>query len=172
MRQLTLLVMIVGLISFGCDSADVANVEGRETKTGDSASLIAVIDGFHNSFKSKNLGDMNAHFAEDGLFVGTDPGEFWTRKQLNDYLEVAFRGDTSNKKYSVTKREIEMNSNKTSAVVIDQFTLDFSPQMPIRSVVFADYVNDKWIIRMLSWNFIANNSDVDRLNETLRQGVR
>jgi hypothetical protein len=126
-----------------------------------------VIDGLHNGFKAKSLEEMNKYFDDNGMFIGTDPNEFWTKQQLNDYLNLSFK-DTTNYRYSITKRVVEMGNDGTSGVVVDQFVLPFSPHLPIRSVAYAEYGNGKWGIKMFSWNFIANNADVDKLNKVVQ----
>lgn len=134
----------------------------------DSIVLVAVIDSLHTAFKAKSIDRMNTFFAEDGLFLGTDPAEFWTREALNSYLRPSFERDSMPSAYTVSKRAIKMTADRSAAVVIDQFTLPFSPHLPVRSIAFAEFSENKWRIKMFSWNFIANNADVDKLNNTLK----
>lgn len=169
MRLLYLLAL--GLMFTACNDMDDDNGETTTTnpnRGGDSTSLVAVIDSLHAAFKAKSLEQMNAHFAEQGTFVGTDPNEFWTRQQLNDYLSVAFKSTTESYNYTVSKRVTRLSDNGKSGIVIDQFTLPFSPNLPIRSIAYAEHRNGKWSIKMFSWNFIANNSDVDKLNAAIK----
>ena len=171
MRVIHFLVLVVLLAA--CNDSDENNSSASNTsdrKGGDSASLVGVIDGLHTAFKAKSLEQMNNHFAADGMFVGTDPNEFWTRQQLNDYLNLAFK-DTTIYRYTISKRVVELGADGNSGVVIDQFTLPFSPHLPIRSIAYAENENGKWSIKMFSWNFIANNDDVDKLNKVVQPPV-
>jgi hypothetical protein len=134
----------------------------------DSIALVAVIDSLHNAFKEKSIDRMNNFFAEDGLFIGTDPAEFWTREGLNSYLQPSFQKDSMPSAYTVSKRAIKMTADREAAVVVDQFALPFSPKLPVRSIAFAEYSGSRWQIKMFSWSFVANNADVDKLNNTLK----
>ena len=134
----------------------------------DSASLVAVIDSLHTAFKAKSIDRMNLYFSEEGTFIGTDPNEFWSREQLNAYLTPSFSRDSTPSAYTVSKRAVEMSSDRKTAVVIDQFALPFSPKLPVRAIAFAEQQDGRWTIKMFSWSFIANNDDVNKLNDALK----
>lgn len=173
MRSLILLLLCtISFLFFACNNDEkgdtVAAAVVDSSYVADSVSLTAVIDSLHIAFKEKSIERMNQYFDEGGLFLGTDPTEFWTRDGLNKYLTPSFEADSMPSAYTVSKRAITMSGDRKSAVVIDQFSLPFSPKLPVRAIAFAEFVNNKWTIKMFSWNFIANNDDVKKLNDVLK----
>lgn len=173
MRLISFLFLLVSAAIFGCgegnqdaQTAIAAPVDSGYVR--DSTALTAVIDSLHTAFKAKSIDRMNLYFSEDGTFIGTDPNEFWTREQLNAYLTPSFSRDSTPSAYTVSKRAVEMSSDRKTAVVIDQFALPFSPNLPVRAIAFAEQQSGKWTIKMFSWSFIANNDDVNKLNDALK----
>ncbi|MEP6260357.1 MAG: nuclear transport factor 2 family protein [Gillisia sp.] len=60
----------------------------------DSISL--VMDNYYEAYNSKDLETYSNLLAEDGLFCGTDPGEFWNKKDVVDMVRQQFADTTFN----------------------------------------------------------------------------
>ena len=51
---------------------------------------IKTLDQFHQAAAQANFDKYFEGFAEDGVFMGTDGSERWTKRQFQDYVKVYF----------------------------------------------------------------------------------
>lgn len=58
--------------------------------SGDEAAVRAVLDDFHAAAAAADGARYFAHFAPDGVFVGTDATERWTVEEFRAYAEPHF----------------------------------------------------------------------------------
>src|SRR5438105_3305938 len=49
-----------------------------------SKAVAELFDGFNSSFKNKDISAMGNVLSDDGLYLGTDPGEYWNKQQVID----------------------------------------------------------------------------------------
>jgi hypothetical protein len=71
----------------------------------DTVEVASVLDDFHQAASAADFDRYFGHFAADGVFLGTDPGERWTVAEFQDYARPYFeagRGWT----YRPTERHI------------------------------------------------------------------
>lgn len=134
----------------------------------EKAAISALFDKFSTAFKGKDTFTLIASLTEDVLACGTDPAEFWDKKQISDGWTQAF-ADTSLKiDYSIDKREIRLSSDGNSALVIEQFVMKaISQKMPVRMINHVVKKGEAWMIDFISWNFIPRNEDIGKLNKAL-----
>jgi uncharacterized protein (TIGR02246 family) len=132
------------------------------------ASVNTLMDKYLNAFTMKDAKTMPTLLAEDGLFCGTDPSEFWDKKALSDMWNQMAADTVNDYHYSVDKREIRVAKDGNSAVVIEQFTMPLlSQKIPIRTIYHIVKEKDKWLIDFLCFNFIPKNEDIPKLNKAL-----
>jgi len=132
------------------------------------ASITALLDKYNTAFKAKDTNTLIALLTSDALACGTDPSEFWNKKQITDGWTQAF-ADTSLKiNYSIDKREIRLALDGNSALVVEQYIMSaLSSKIPIRSIYHTVKVDENWMLDFISWNFIPKNEDISRLNKAL-----
>jgi len=130
--------------------------------------ISALFDNFHSAFKAKDTNTLIATLTDDALTCGTDPSEFWDKKQISDGWTQAF-ADTSLKiNYSIDKREIRVAADGNSALVVEQFVMSaLFPNIPVRIISHAIKGGENWMIDFVSWNLIPKNEDLDKLNKAL-----
>ena len=166
MKKLSFLVLVVSFIS--CDHFKAATSAGS---TYDSVAVKKDIsnafDSMHMAFKSRNLNNMMSYLADDGRYLGTDPGEIWTKQQLGENVSKMMT-DSTKIEYTINDRKIWPDDDGKSAIVVEQFLYNsLSSKIQIRGVARADYKDNRWLIDFYSWNFIPKNEDIPKLNEAL-----
>ena len=138
------------------------NIEAEEV------AIAALFDGFHTAFMGKDFTTLAEFITEDALSCGTDPLEFWNKKDITDLWEQSFTDTTFIIDYSISKQEIRVAADGNSAIVVQQYIMPFlSSKIPIRSVYNAVKTDDAWMIDFISWNFIPKNEDIWKLNKAL-----
>jgi len=83
-------------------------------QTPDTSAVSRVLDRFHVAASDADGERYFALFAEDGVFIGTDPGERWTVSEFRDYARPYFergRGWT----YVPTERHIRLSEDENTA---------------------------------------------------------
>ncbi|MHC5027317.1 MAG: nuclear transport factor 2 family protein [Planctomycetota bacterium] len=79
-------VMVVVLMSSACAGPQ----RGKVVETDDVAAVGAVLDAFHAAAARADGDAYFACMASDGVFIGTDPGERWTRAEFEAYCRPYF----------------------------------------------------------------------------------
>jgi len=132
------------------------------------AAISALFDKYNSAFKAKDTNTLLAALTDDVLGCGTDPLEFWNKKQISDGWTQYF-ADTSLKiTYSIDRREIRVAADGNSALVVEQYVMSvMSPNIPIRSIYHAVKAGENWMLDFISWNFIPKNEDIVKLNKAL-----
>jgi hypothetical protein len=137
----------------------------------DPASVMQSIDSLMQrnlkSWNSKEPGTMNNLLADNGLFCGTDPGEFWDKQTLLKMWDQMI-SDSIDYSYSVSKREVKVAPDGKSAIVVEQFILPaFSPDIPERAIYHVVKIGNGWKFDFISWNFIPKNEDLAKLSKAV-----
>jgi ketosteroid isomerase-like protein len=134
----------------------------------EKASISALLDKYNSAFKAKDLNSILTTLSSDVLVCGTDPSEFWDKKQIIDMWTQAFADTSLKLNFSIDRREIRLVADGNSALVVDQYVMSFlSPKIPIRSVYHLVKVDEKWMLDYISWNLIPKNEDIPKLNKAL-----
>lgn len=132
------------------------------------AELIVFLDDYNMAYKAMDVNKMTSFCTDNALFLGTDPSEFWNKKQITDYMS---QGDSTMKlEFVVDKREIRVAADGNSAIVVEQFTLPIiSTKMAVRCIDNVVRVGDGWKFDLLSWNVVVRNEDIPKLNAALEE---
>jgi ketosteroid isomerase-like protein len=130
--------------------------------------ISALFDKYNSAFNAKDLNTLTVVLTDDVLCCGTDPSEFWNKKQMSDGWAQAF-ADTSLKiNYSIDRRDIRVAADGNSALVVEQYVMKaISSKIPVRSIYHAVKAGENWMIDFISWNFIPKNEDIVKLNKAL-----
>ena len=156
---------IILLLLFGCQP---------KTKT-EPVDLTAVknavntqLDNFHQVWKAKDIDAIRTLLADDGLYCGTDPGEFWDKENLLKISARMFADESLVADYSIDKREIRVAADGNSATSLEQFTWNqLSQKIPLRFICHFVKIGDDWKIDFNSVSFIPKNADISKLNKAL-----
>ena len=162
-----LIIIIISYTSCNSDSSNDEAITSADTSTTfPRAAIIKVLDSMHQGFRTKNFKLMESFLTEDGLYLGTDPSEIWSKKQLSQYLGNV--KDTSNNNYNILSRTILLGKNSNTAMAIEQYYLStMSDKIMVRSISKLVHRDNNWKISFFSWNFIPRNEDIKKLNAAL-----
>jgi len=143
-----------------------------KTQTVDKAAAkVAVNDLMENyltAWNGEDVKTLTSLIADDGMFCGTDPGEIMDKKTISDAWTQAFADTSFNYTFTVDKREIRMESDGNSAIVMEQHVANpYTPKIPWRLVCRAVKTADGWKIDFISWSLIPKNEDIGKLNKAL-----
>lgn len=165
MKKINYLFLVAVMVITACQSkVSTKSVDLLAVKD----SVNALMDMNLKAIHSKDAKAMIELLAEDGLFCGTDPSEYWDKKALSDLWMQMVADTTTDYHYTVDKREIRVAKDGNSAVVIEQFVMTpLSQKIPIRTTYYVIKVGDKWMIDFISWAFIPKNEDIIKLNKAL-----
>ncbi|CAN5332797.1 hypothetical protein BH09BAC2_BH09BAC2_07820 [soil metagenome] len=162
------LIATTGFVLFSCKTKTTTIVaEGKADSAVAKQHVAAVLDSMHEAFKKHHLNTMTSFLGNEGYYLGTDPNELWTKKQLSDYL-YDHQKDTTPMLYTINRRDILLDSpGFKSALAVEQYFLPMSKKVMVRSISRLKEVNGKWLINFYSWNLIPANADVDKINKAL-----
>ena len=167
MNKLYVLVLVISIASCDHFKAVTSNNATAYDTVGVKKDINNAFDSMHLSFKSRNFNNMLSYLADDGTYLGTDPGEIWTKQKLGEYLSKAIT-DSTKMDYTIANRMIMPDEDGRSAIVVEQFYITaMSNKMQVRTVSRADYKNNRWLIDFYSWNFIPKNEDIPKINAAL-----
>jgi|SRR5512133_312610 hypothetical protein len=169
MKKTFIFLFVVALFLCACQPKPEPKTVNAEAE---KAAVDSLFTKFHASSVDKNAQSAGALIAEDALLCGTDPSEYFNKKQLVESWEKSFADTTLNIQYTVDKRDIRLMPDGLSAVVIEQYLMPvISTKMMIRSIGHAVKNNDKWLIDFMSWNFITKNEEIAVIDKALEMPV-
>ena len=159
--------MLLTAIAVSCEykpPQETSDIEGSKK------AVAELLDKYHNGVRGKKAADITNLLAEDGLYCGTDPGELWNKKSFSDNMAAAFANTSmSTISYTIDKREIHLEKNAGSAIVLEQFTMVefFGRKTPLRLVSHVVKNNGAWKIDFLSVSIVPHNEDIPKIGKAL-----
>lgn len=158
---LILVVVCIGFASCQRNQSTAPAVNKEEA----SKAVAELFDGFNSSFKNKDANTMGNFLSDDGLFLGTDPEEFWSKQRLVEEVSKMAQDTTVNANYTIDKQEVRISSDGTMALVIEQCVVPFLGKIPVRLIGHAAMKDGQWKIDFYSWSLIPKNESLSKLSE-------
>lgn len=98
-----------------------------ETKTvnieGEKAAVDSLFLKYQAAMIAKDFNAVSGLMAEDFVSYGTDPSEFFNKKDLLDYWQKGLSDTALKIDYTVSKRDIKIAPDGQSAVIVEQFMM-------------------------------------------------
>ena len=160
MRGLLLGVLVVA----GCKqtAADLEPVHLADDAPG--AAVAAVLDDFHQAAAAADEERYFAHFAPEGVFLGTDASERWTVEEFRAYAHPHFsKGDGWT--YKPGERHIELSSDDTIAWFDEKLTHEKYGEL--RGTGVLRNLGGVWRIAQYNLTFVIPNDRVPAMLEAL-----
>jgi uncharacterized protein (TIGR02246 family) len=150
-----------------CGFASCQQNESSPPVSKDEASKAVgeLFDNFNSAFNKKDATAVGNYLTDDGLFLGTDPKEFWGKQRVMEEVSNMARDTSVNANYTVDKREIRVSADGQMALVVEQTVVPFHGKIPTRMVAHATMQDGQWKIDFYSWNLIPKNEALDKLSE-------
>lgn len=135
-------------------------------------SVFAVADKFHAAFKGKKTQDIKNLTLEKGFYMGTDPEEVFNQLAFENYLKDKLTNPAIGTiEYKIDRREINMDDNGQSAVIVDEFTpAVFTQNIPWRMTSHLVKKDGKWKFDFISLSMTPKNDVVPSVNAAAFQG--
>ncbi len=121
------------------------------------------LDDFHRAAAAADEPRYFGHFAPEGVFLGTDPGERWTVESFRAYAHPVFaagKGWT----YVSMERHISIDGD---LAWFDEL-LDNAKYGACRGTGVLKRVNGKWLIAQYSLTFLVPNSVAEKVTKISR----
>jgi len=126
------------------------------------------MDEYNAAYMALDINKMTALCNDNAMFLGTDPSEFWNKKQITDLFMAQASDSTMKIEFKVDRREILVAADGKSAIIVEQFFIPLiSTKMQVRCIDKVVKAGDKWMFDLLSWNIVARNEDIPKLNAAL-----
>jgi hypothetical protein len=142
---------------------------GQSNKKVTSDDIESFIESYYKALMDEDAEALGSLLAEDGLFCGTDPSEYWDKQSVVEMFEQSFTGEAFDLSELVKKRVIHLSDNGMSAMVLEHINMPWSPNIPVRQTFHVTRNGSKWQIDFIGWSFIADNDDIARLNAAVAQ---
>jgi hypothetical protein len=165
MKKTPLLMWAVVMIMTSCQQKPATVIVDPEAV---KVELATFMDEYNVAYKAMDINKMTAFCNDNAMFLGTDPSEFWNKQQIIDYFMAQGTDSTMKIEFKVDRREILVAADGKSAIVVEQFFIPLiSTKIQVRCIDKVVKVNDKWMFDLLSWNIVARNEDIPKLNAAL-----
>lgn len=69
---------------------------------------------------------------------------------------------------SVSQREIHLDKDGNSAIVMDQFFFEWNKKIPVRHIAHFVRTGDQWICNFLSTTYVPNDEDMGKIFNALK----
>lgn len=165
MKKVPLLICAVVMLMTSCQQKPApVTVDTEAVK----AELATFMDEYNLAYKAMDINKMLALCNDDAVFLGTDPSEVWDKKQITEYFNSQGSDSTMKLEFEIDRREIMVAADGNSAIVVEQFVVPLiSAKLTVRSIDKVVKVGDSWKFDLLSWNMLARNEDIPKINAAL-----
>ena len=139
----------------------------KQDTEAEKTALNELFEKFNSAFNANDAATMASYLAEDVLFCGTDPSEFFNKQEGTDLWTEIF-ANSDPEITIIDERVIKVAADGNWAIVVDQYMFPmFTPKIPWRNVYHTVKINGKWKIIFISSSFIPKNEDIPKLNAAL-----
>lgn len=163
MKKNLYLLIIAGLLIAACQT------KTSPVSTSASKDVVAsFMEKYNNAFNTKDLNLIDSCLDKGGLFLGTDPKEFWSKDSVMAVYKRIFTDTSLHKMFTIKKRDVQMAPDGNSAMVTEQMIIKMiSPKIPLRAVSHVIKTGEGWKIDYNSLAFIPKNEDIPKLDKAL-----
>jgi hypothetical protein len=113
------------------------------------------------AMKNKDIEYFKNTLDDNGLFIGTDPEEYWTKDTLMVFWEKMVEDTTLKFDQTTDKRVINVGPGGKSAIVTSQAVAKhISKHMPTRTTARYIFVDSIWKIDYISWSPVPTNDQL------------
>jgi len=130
--------------------------------------LTKTLDKMYLAYNNRDIQTFLSLMAEDGLFCGTDPKNIWDKSSYSTLMTIMFSDQSFSPNISVSQREIHLDKDGNSAIVMDQFFFEWNKRIPVRHIAHFVRTGDQWICNFLSTTYVPNDEDMGKIFNALK----
>lgn len=157
---LTTLLLIAGLM------LAQTNESAADEFKAEKEAIHAFMDKIDAGFDNKDPSVFNAALAEDALICGTDPSEFWSKKQFMGFNADADPGSFPEFAY-IDDRKVKVLPGGNTAIVVTQYKIEWSPNIPWRQVYHLVKTDGAWKVYFMNVAFVPKNEHIGTINKAI-----
>jgi hypothetical protein len=129
----------------------------------------AVLDDWHHAAAAADEARYFGHFAPDGVFMGTDPGEHWTVTAFREWAKPYFK---QKKAWNFTPRDRHVYYSKDRAIAWFDELLD-TPNLGVcRGSGVLVRIDGVWKIAQYNLAMTIPNALADSVVKQIKAGTR
>jgi hypothetical protein len=125
-----------------------------------------LMDKIDAEFEKGDVTTFLASLTDDALFCGTDPTEFWNTEQYRGMQDPESNENWSGFKY-IDDRVVKVAPDRNSAIVVNQFVIDWSPRIPLRNDFHLIKTDEGWKVFFVNIAFIPKNEHIAKINNAI-----
>jgi hypothetical protein len=163
MKKLGLLVVFVLFTGF---ASGQTNESVSDEFKAEKAALKALMDKIDAGFEKNDPSAFENALAEEALICGTDPSEFWGKKQF-----VGANAEPAPDSFPafeyIDDRKIKVLPGGNSAIIVTQYVIEWSPKIPWRQVYHLMKTDGNWEIYFVNIAFVPKNEHIGIINKAI-----
>lgn len=94
--------------------------------------LTKTLDQMYLAYNTRDIKSFLSLMADDGLFCGTDSKNLWNKDTYSKLMTLMFSDPSFSPNITVDKREIRLDKDGNSAMIVDQFFFEWNKKIPVR----------------------------------------
>jgi hypothetical protein len=122
--------------------------------------LIQVMDKMYEAYNGKDGESFVSVLSETGLFIGTDPDEYWDHASFSKAMTMMLADTAFHPDLTIERREIRFEDNGVEAFVVDQFYSEWCKEIPMRNVYHFIKSDGEWKCDFSSMALIPLNASL------------
>ncbi|MBK7404137.1 MAG: nuclear transport factor 2 family protein [Phycisphaerales bacterium] len=130
-----------------------------------SGSIAQMLDDFHDAAAKADEGRYFGHFAENAVFLGTDPTERWTLPEFRAWAQPFFKRDSA-WTYHAVERHVEVSKGGDVGWFDEVVRNDKYGDLRGSGVVVLD--GSEWKIAQYNLTFMVPNDAADSVLKAMK----
>ena len=121
----------------------------------------AAADAYLEASKNLNTDYIDSVYHENGIFIGTDPEEYWSKDTIMSLYKKLLEDTSINFDITIHKRVINVDHDGKSALVTEQSFHDhISKDVYVRTITRYINIDDTWKIDYINWSLAPTNDQL------------
>jgi hypothetical protein len=133
------------------------------------ADLTKTLDKIYNAYNTRDAATFLSWLTDDGLYCGTDAKELWDKAAYSKNITEMLADTSFHPALTVDTREIRFSNNGTSAIVVDQFKVEWATIIPVRNILHCIKTDSVWQCNFSSITLIPRNEDLTKIINVVKE---
>lgn len=137
-----------------------------------AAEEVAIKEVFETLFKSiddRNIDLLASVFADDGVFMGTDPNELFPKDTIVASWSQMMQMPEIPPFESISEPFIRIHPDGKTAVVVREYYWELFTTIPLRQTFWMVKSDSVWLIDFFDFSFIPYNEQIPLLNAAVKE---
>lgn len=162
MKKILSLILLVTL--FSCNNVPKS---GPVDFAAEEVAIKGVFETLFNAVDDKNIDQLASLLADDGLFMGTDPGELFSKDTIVAGWAQMMKMPEIPPFEFVSEPVIRISPDGKTAIVVQQFKWNLFTTIPLRQTFWLIKGDAGWLIEFFDFSFVPYNEQIPLLNKAV-----